>query len=135
MHIDRESGGALDSVMQHFYAAPTFARVSEARWEPMPLQRDHLLDGDPAPLVHWLRKNGPGQPLYMAGLWEVRPATFRWIFSGNESFFVLEGRATIVTDEGISTEVQAGDMVSYLAGTASIWTVHETLRKFFMITH
>lgn len=121
---------ALTSV----YAAPAHSNVTEARWEPMPLQTDHMLVGNPHPRVHWLRKNRPGQTVYMAGLWEVQPATFRWIFTGNESFYILHGRAIITTDEGIVSEVQGGDMMSYLANTDSVWTFHETLCKFFMIT-
>jgi len=120
--------------MTYLYAAPAHSSVTGARWEPMPLQPDHMLAGNPHPRVHWLRKNKPGQTVYMAGLWEVQPATFRWIFTGNESFYILHGRATITTDEGVVSEVQGGDMVSYLANTDSVWIVHEPLRKFFMIT-
>ena len=45
--------------MTYLYAAPAHSSVTRARWEPMPLQPDHMLAGNPHPRVHWLRKNKP----------------------------------------------------------------------------
>ena len=79
--------------------------------------------------VHWLRKNEKGDPTYLAGLWHVQPATFRWLFFGNETFHVLEGRATITTDDGTSVEVKAGDVISFPINTPSVWEVHEAAQE------
>ena len=113
---------------------PETSTTDAGSWESSPLPPAQILDGDPAPRVHWLHRSGAGEPVHKSGLWEVQPARFRWIFSGNESFHVLSGRATIVTDDGVRVEVAPGDLAFFPAGTHSIWTVAEPLRKFFAIS-
>ena len=71
-----------------------YSNVHTSLWEPMPIDTPDLLEGDPVPKVHWLRKNEKGDPTYLTGLWWVQPATFRWLFFGHETFHVLEGRAS-----------------------------------------
>ena len=111
-----------------------YSSVHASLWEPMPIDTPDLLEGDPVPRVHWLKKNEKGDPTYLAGLWHVQPAKFRWLFFGNETFHVLEGRATITTDDGTSVEVKAGDIISFPINTPSVWEVHEALKKFFVIS-
>ncbi len=103
-------------------------------WEKMPIDEPDLIEGDPMPKVHWLRKNEKNEPTYLAGLWWVKPATFKWLFFGHETFHILEGRATITIDDGTSVEVKAGDIISFAMNTPSVWEVHETLKKMFVIT-
>ena len=111
-----------------------YSNVHTSLWEPMPIDIPDLLEGDPVPKVHWLRKNEKGDPTYLAGLWWVQPATFRWLFFGHETFYVLEGRAVITTDDGTSVEVKAGDVVSFPMNTPSVWEVKEPLKKMFVIS-
>ena len=111
-----------------------YSSVHTSLWEPMPIDTPDLLEGDPVPRVHWLKKNEKGDPTYLAGLWHVQPAKFRWLFFGNETFHVLEGRATITTDDGTSVEVRPGDIISFPIDTPSVWEVHEALKKFFVIS-
>ena len=112
----------------------SLSSVDVALWEPMPIDTPDLLEGDPVPRVHWLRKNEKGDPTYLAGLWHVQPAKFRWLFFGHETFHVLEGRATITVDDGSSVTVKAGDIVSFPINTPSVWEVHEPLKKMFVIS-
>jgi len=111
-----------------------YSSIHTSLWEPMPIDTPDVLEGDPAPRVHWLKKNEKGDPTYLTGLWHVQPSTFRWLFFGNETFHVLEGRATITIDDGASVEVKPGDLLSFPMDTPSVWVVHEAVKKFFVIS-
>ena len=119
-----------EPVMGNIYYSTTETTL----WEPMPIEAHDLLQGDPVPKVHWLKKNEKNDPVYLTGLWWVQPATFRWLFFGNETFHVLEGRATITIDDGTSVLVKPGDIISFPMNTPSVWEVHEPLKKVFVIT-
>ncbi len=51
----------------------------------------------------------------------------------DEIFVVLSGRATIEVEDGPTLEVGPGDVGLYPAGTRTRWTVHETLRKVYVV--
>ena len=51
----------------------------------------------------------------------------------DEVFVVLAGRATIEVEDGPTLEVGPGDVGLYPAGTRTRWTVHETLRKVYVV--
>jgi len=51
----------------------------------------------------------------------------------DEVFVVLAGRATIEVAGGPTLSVGAGDVGVLEAGAATTWTVHEDLRKIFII--
>jgi uncharacterized cupin superfamily protein len=51
----------------------------------------------------------------------------------DEVFVVLAGRATIEVEGGPTLEVGPGDIGLYPAGTRTRWTVHEALRKVYVV--
>jgi len=51
----------------------------------------------------------------------------------DEVFVVLAGRATVVVDDGPVLEVGPGDVGLLPAGARTTWTVHETLRKVYVL--
>jgi uncharacterized cupin superfamily protein len=51
----------------------------------------------------------------------------------DEVFVVLSGRATIEVEGGPSLEVGPGDVGLLPAGASTRWTVHETLRKIYVV--
>jgi len=51
----------------------------------------------------------------------------------DEAFVVLTGRATIEVEGGPTLEVGPGDLGLLPAGARTTWTVHETLRKVYVI--
>jgi uncharacterized cupin superfamily protein len=93
-----------------------------------------VIDGDPAARVGWLRTESGGNGMLLAGMFTVEPSTFRYVFGGDETFHVLEGRCTIVPDGGDAVELQPGDLASFRKGTTSTWTVASSFRKFFVIS-
>ncbi|HSN06616.1 MAG TPA: cupin domain-containing protein [Candidatus Angelobacter sp.] len=51
----------------------------------------------------------------------------------DEVFVVLKGRATIEVVDGPTLEVGPGDVGLLPAGARTTWTVHETLRKVYVV--
>ena len=51
----------------------------------------------------------------------------------DETFVVLEGRATVEFEDGDRIELAAGSVCVLPAGARTVWTVHETILKGFSI--
>ncbi len=66
------------------------------------------------------------------GIWKAEPGVHANL-PGQETVVVLEGKATVTGQNGDSIDVAAGDLVFVDAGEVATWTVHETLRKVFVI--
>ncbi|OBC10928.1 hypothetical protein A5784_36110 [Mycobacterium sp. 852013-50091_SCH5140682] len=65
-------------------------------------------------------------------MWQAEPGTHGNL-PGQETVYVLSGKATVSGENGDSIDVSAGDLVFVDAGEVATWTVHETLRKVFVI--
>ena len=68
----------------------------------------------------------------MVGVWQHGPGVSTDV-EADEVFVVLSGRATIEFDEHPTIECGPGDLVLLPAGASTRWTVHETLRKVYVI--
>jgi uncharacterized cupin superfamily protein len=85
--------------------------------------------------VHWLtQKNSSGDPTY-SGLWRCQPMTFEYEFPGDEIFQVLQGELTIQVLDGETIHLKEGDLVSFIKGVKSTWTIKSSFRKFFVISN
>ena len=89
-----------------------------------PLDPAQVLDGDPRPASLVVAEFPDGGE---SGVWSCTPGRFRDV-EVDETFVVIEGRATIESDGG-RVEVGPGDVCVLRAGTETVWTVHETLLK------
>jgi uncharacterized protein len=69
------------------------------------------------------------------GIWECTPGTWQVVDKpDSETFFVIEGKATIADDaSGQVAVVTAGDFVTIPKGWSGRWTVMETIRKAYTI--
>jgi uncharacterized cupin superfamily protein len=101
--------------------------VGTTRYEPF------LFEGRPFGEVHWLRTASGGAGVLYAGLWRHGPATFDYVFPGDETFHVLEGRVSIRVGEE-TVDLGPGDIASFAKGRPSTWTIHEAMKKFFVIS-
>ena len=90
--------------------------------------------GTPHCRVRRLRSEGVVTKLHRAALFTARPCTFRWHFTADESWVVLAGRATVIFDTGEVLELGPGKVASVTAGQSSTWVVHETIRKFLVVS-
>lgn len=67
------------------------------------------------------------------GVWEITPGVVRDV-EEHEVFVVLAGSATIEFADGRpAIDVSAGSVVRLDAGMRTTWTVHETLRKIYVL--
>ena len=66
------------------------------------------------------------------GIWEHTAGVSRDV-EVDEIFVVLRGRATIEVADGTILQVGPGDVGVLEAGAQTTWTVHEDLRKIYII--
>jgi len=89
-----------------------------------------VLEGDPRALVRELYGEGAGR----SGLWEVTPGAF---VAENDGFaeymHILEGRGTVLSDDGSVLELQPGVKFIAPSGWRGRWVVTETIRKIYVI--
>ena len=69
-----------------------------------------------------------------AGVWEVTPGTFSSTRPGyHELCQIVSGRATIKEQDGTAFEIGPGSLFITPEGWTGTWTVHETLRKSWVV--
>jgi uncharacterized cupin superfamily protein len=93
-----------------------------------PLPPDQIVSGSPATGILVL-DDRDGREL---GVWEMTPGVATDVET-DEVFIVLAGRATV---EGVAAgplELTAGAVVRLTEGMRTTWTVHDTLRKVYLI--
>jgi uncharacterized cupin superfamily protein len=66
------------------------------------------------------------------GIWEHTTGVSTDVES-DEVFVVLSGRATIEVEGGPTLQVGPGDVGRLAAGARTTWTVHENLRKVYVV--
>jgi uncharacterized cupin superfamily protein len=67
------------------------------------------------------------------GVWEMTPGVMRDV-EAEEVFVVLCGAARVdFADDTAPLTLKAGDVVRLAAGTETVWTVTETLRKVYLV--
>jgi uncharacterized cupin superfamily protein len=94
-----------------------------------PVPADQVADGHP--------HTGTGTLGRFAGLevgvWEMTPGVMRDI-EADEVFVVIAGAATVEFADGSAPlHLGPGDVVRLAAGTETVWTVTETLRKVYLV--
>ena len=66
------------------------------------------------------------------GIWE-HTAGESVDVEADEVFVVLSGRATITYEDGSAAHIGPGSVVAPPSGVATTWTVHEDLRKVYVV--
>ncbi len=96
-----------------------------------------LIDGAQVGEEHVLRSAGSHGNEHEASLWRTdAPARYEYLFTGDESFYVLEGSVAIeLVATGERLELKAGDIASFPKGTDSVWTFSEPFKKFTVISN
>jgi uncharacterized cupin superfamily protein len=84
--------------------------------------------------AHYLRKSsGPDGRVLRAGfvIAEVQDGVIG-DGKGDDTVFVLEGKAMVTTAEGETLELKPGDFVSFPKGVAQTWTIVERFKAAFV---
>jgi uncharacterized protein len=68
-----------------------------------------------------------------AGTWEATPGSFARAIVDAEFAQFLSGHATFVTDQGVEYDFRGGDAAYFPPKTKGVWTIHETLRKTYVL--
>lgn len=109
-------------------------RVDAANWEPYPMPKEILVEGDPVAKVHWARVSAQGEPGYYAGIWTAQPSVFDYTFEMNETAHILEGHVVVTQKDGPTLELRPGDVATFPKGAVTRWTVRAALKKVFVDT-
>ena len=104
------------------------ASLSSSDLEASPLAADQVVDGSPE--VRSLALHSTNH--LEVGVWQHSAGTTTDVES-DEVFVVRAGRATIEVEGGPTLEVGPGDLGMLPAGAVTRWTVHETLRKVYVV--
>ena len=105
----------------------------------------HAASARRSPRTRWTRPRSCAGDPQVARRSSARRTRYAWSASGStvpasstdveadEVFVVLAGRATVEVDGGPTLELGPGDVGILDAGDRTTWTVHETLRKVFLL--
>ncbi len=66
-------------------------------------------------------------------IWESEPRTFEWKYYEREICLILEGNATLITQENITYNIKPGDLVTFPKNLNCTWTINKRLRKHFRL--
>jgi uncharacterized protein len=95
---------------------------------PDPLDPDQVVSGNPQVSTHEIAESDE----VSVGIWQ-HTAGVSTDVEVDEIFVVLSGRATIEVNDGPTLELGPGDVGVLEAGAETTWTVHEDLRKIYII--
>jgi hypothetical protein len=66
------------------------------------------------------------------GVWECDAGRFRASFAGRgELITIVSGAMTCIGDDGVTTELQPGDAMTFPPGWSGEWQIHTPLRKVY----
>ncbi len=104
------------------------AALPDADLEAAPLDPSQVVAGEPDVRVLPLHDSDD----LGVGIWQ-HSAGVSTDVEANEVFVVLSGRATVEVEGGPVLEVGPGDIGLLPAGAVTRWTVHEDLRKVYVV--
>lgn len=71
----------------------------------------------------------------VSGYWRCEPGRSRWEFTDrSEVILILDGVMHVEQDGGAAVRLGAGESAAFPRGWKGIWTIEQTLSKFFVIT-
>ena len=106
------------------------AALDDSALELDPLDPAQVVSGDPQVRVLSLHDADD----LAIGVWQHGVGVSTDV-EADEVFVVLAGSATIEVDDGPVLQVGPGDVGLLPAGARTTWTVHETLRKVYVVRH
>ncbi|MFJ7152477.1 cupin domain-containing protein [Streptomyces sp. NPDC100445] len=112
--------------MTHSFAL----HIPDADLVPEPLDPEQIVSGGPEVTGKVVQESPDGRRIH--GIWQITPGVVTDT-EADEVFVVISGSATIEVEDGPVLRVGPDDMAVLRAGDRTTWTVHETLRKAYVI--
>jgi len=89
--------------------------------------------GMEAPILSTLEAYSTPDKSLRVGTWEAAPGRFRRAVVDAEFSHFITGHATFDCDDGQRYEFRAGDAAWFPPATQGTWTVHQALRKTYVV--
>ncbi len=67
------------------------------------------------------------------GTWDKEPSEFPWHYDEKETYYILEGSATVTDDNGNQISFASGDWVEFMEGLSCTWKISKTIKKGFRL--
>ena len=64
-------------------------------------------------------------------IWECAPSNFPWYYEEKEICLIIEGEATITTEDGDILNINSGDLVEFPAGLKCKWHINKSIKKHY----
>ena len=107
------------------------AAAPKGELPPMPIDAALITDGNPVARGTVLMQTADKK--ITAGIWTCEPGAFRWTYTWDEFFNVLEGAVTVITDDGSRHTLGPGDTAHFPSGLKTHWHIEQAVRKFFVL--
>ena len=65
------------------------------------------------------------------GIWSCESGSFNWVYTWDETIYLIDGEVTITDDHHNSNTYKAGDLFFIPIGTKTTWSVTQPVRKVF----
>jgi hypothetical protein len=98
---------------------------------PMPIDADLITDGNPVARGTVLMQTADKK--VTAGIWTCEPGAFRWTYTWDEFFHLLEGAVTVITDDTTRHTLGPGDTAHFPVDLKTHWHIDRAVRKFFVL--
>lgn len=112
---------------------PYFKNVVQENLDSLPSLHDtpgyEVIEGDPRCSMR-LDVGSSSTPSRL-GIWMCTPGTFRCIEKGDELQTVIEGKLSLIVDDGSSYDFEPGDSFYTQKGERVTWKIVETVKKVF----
>lgn len=66
-------------------------------------------------------------------VWSCEVSEFPWHYDSREVCYILEGKVLVTSEDGVSLEIEPGDLVLFPAGMSCRWNVLEPVRKHYRL--
>jgi uncharacterized protein len=97
-----------------------------------PLADGWVLDGNPKPRMK-VNATSPGGAI-SSGVWCCEPSRFTFTYDTDEYVHLIAGRVTVVAGRH-THQLGPGSTVMFPKGLTAEWTVHEAVRKVFVLAN
>lgn len=91
------------------------------------------VDGRSHGRVHWVRDDSVNGKEYKVAIWEMPqehlPYESPYVFRNDETIIALDGELEITWEDGTSTTIVRGDVVSIARGTRTTWRITKGFKK------